>query len=195
VSALPADIDPESRNRLPLVKREDFDDAGKAIFDAHTTRAKSLAGLQGPMGIRLHDPALSAVSQPLNRYLRFEAGLDERLREVAILATARELDSQFEWCAHEAEGTRVGLAPELIDTIRHRGPVDGLPEDVAATILLVRESLGSHRVTPATYARALKALGAKALLSYVSLIGNYASTAILLHVFDQQLPEGASGSL
>lgn len=195
MSALPSDIDPESRNRMPLVKREDFDAAGKAVFDDYATHAKSLVGLRGPMGIRLHNPALSVVSQPLNRYLRFEAGLDERLREVAILATARELDSHFEWCAHETEGARVGLAPELIEAIRLRKPVDDMPEEFAAMILLVRESLGAHRVTPATYARAVKAIGVKALLNYVSLIGNYASTAILLNVFDQQLPEGKSSSL
>ena len=195
MSALPTDIDPESRNRMPLVKREDFDDAGKAVFDTYAAHTSSLVGLRGPMGIRLHNPALSAVSQPLNAYLRFEAGLDERLREVAILATARELDSTFEWCAHETEGARVGLAPEWIEAIRLRGPVDGLPEDVAVMILLVRESLGRHRVTSATYARAVKAVGVKALLNYVALIGNYASTAILLNVFDQHLPEGTSDSL
>ena len=39
----------------------------------------------------------------LNRYLRFEAGFTPRMREIAILATAREMDSQFEWCAHEPE--------------------------------------------------------------------------------------------
>ena len=195
MSALPTDIDAESRNRLPLVKRDDFDETGKAVFDRYATHAQSLVGLQGPTGLRLHDPALSAVSQPLNLYLRFEAGLDEKLREVAILATARELDSHFEWCAHETEGLRVGLTREVIDTIRRRKPVDGLPEEFAALIQLVRESLGDHRVTPATYARAVKAVGMKPLLNYVSLIGNYASTAILLNVFDQQLPEGKSSSL
>lgn len=195
MSALPTDIDAESRNRMPLVKRDDFDSDGKAIYDEYAAHAKSLVGLQGPTGLRLHNPALAAVSQPLNLYLRFDAGLDERLREIAILAAARELDSHFEWCAHEAEGARVGLAPEVIDVIRRRKPITGLPEEFAAMIQLVRESLGDHRVTPATYARAVKAFGMKPLLNYVSLIGNYVSTAILLNVFDQQLPEGKSSSL
>jgi 4-carboxymuconolactone decarboxylase len=195
VSTLPTDIDAESRNRMPLAKRDNLDAAGKAIFDEYATHAKSLAGMQGPTGLRLHNPALSAVAQPLNLYLRYDAGLDEKLREIAILGTARELDAHFEWVAHEAEGLRVGLSPELIDVIRRRKPVDGLPEQFAAMIVLVRESLGDHRVTPATYARALKAFGMVPLLNYVSLIGNYASTAILLNVFDQQLPEGKSSSL
>ena len=195
MSDLPADIYPESRNRMPLVKRDDFDDNGKAIYDTFAAHSTSLVGLQGPIGLRLHNPLLSQVAQPLNLYLRFEAGLDEKLREVAILATARELDSAFEWCAHETEGLRVGLTADLIEIIRSRKPVDGLSESYAAMILLVRESVGAHRVTSATYARALAAVGMKPLLNYVSLISNYASTAILLNVFDQQLPEGKSNTL
>jgi 4-carboxymuconolactone decarboxylase len=177
------------------VKRDDFNREDQEIFDAYAAHSKSLVGLQGPIGLRLHNPQLSAVSQPLNLYLRFAAGLDEKLREVAILAAAREFDSQFEWCAHEAEGLHVGVTADVIEIIRKRGPVDGLTEEFAAVILLVRESLGQHRVTAATYARALQALGMKPLLNYVSLVANYVSTAILLNVFDQQLPEGKSNSL
>jgi alkylhydroperoxidase family enzyme len=50
----------------------------------------------------------------LNRYLRYDAGLGGRVRELAILITARELDSQFEWAAHEQSSTgsiRTGSTP------------------------------------------------------------------------------------
>jgi hypothetical protein len=42
---MPADIDPQSGFRLPLPKREDLDDAGKAHYDrvaAPSTRAPSI---------------------------------------------------------------------------------------------------------------------------------------------------------
>ena len=39
------------------------------------------------------------------------------MRELAILVTARELDSQFEWAAHEAEATREGISRDIIDII------------------------------------------------------------------------------
>ena len=44
----------------------------------------------------------------MNRYLRNKSGIEPRLRELAILATARELDSQFEWAAHEDEAQARG---------------------------------------------------------------------------------------
>ena len=58
--ALPADVYPESRFRLPLPKRDDFDDAGKKVFDRIVDPARnSLVGLQGPAGIRLASPRLA----------------------------------------------------------------------------------------------------------------------------------------
>src|SRR4051794_23964621 len=62
----------------------------------------------------------SCVNPAVNQYLRHESGLGARLRELAILATARELDSQFEWAAHEKEALRAGVPAEVIDTIKHR---------------------------------------------------------------------------
>jgi 4-carboxymuconolactone decarboxylase len=49
---------------------------------------------------------------------------------------------------------------------------------------------GSHRVSAATYARALKAFGPKNLVDLTVLIGEYSSTAVLLATFDQQLAAG-----
>jgi len=172
-----------------------MDDDGKRVFDEFAHHARSLVGLQGPTGIRLHDPELARFSQPLNQFLRYDAGLDERLREIVILATAREFDQHFEWCAHEAEATRLGISAEIVDAIRRRTPLDALPEADAVMITLVREALRDHRVTPETFARARDLVGIKALVNYVSLIGNYASTAVLLTTFDQQLPEGKTSTL
>ena len=45
----------------------------------------------------------------MSRSLRVEAGFSGRVREVAILITARCCDSQFEWAAHEDEALREGV--------------------------------------------------------------------------------------
>src|SRR5690348_8317523 len=92
---MPSDIDPQSGFRLPLPKREDLDEAGKAHYDRATAPGASIAGLQGPTGIGLYSPKAAAHARALNRYLRFEAGFVPRIREIAILTTAREMDSQF----------------------------------------------------------------------------------------------------
>ena len=90
----PEDVDPQSGCRLPLPRRQELDEAGQRIYDSLVDpKGETIRGLRGPGGIFLHSPELSRYSRPLNHYLRREAGLGGRVRELAILTTARELDS------------------------------------------------------------------------------------------------------
>src|ERR687888_310914 len=84
--SMPSDIDPQSGFRLPLPRREDLDEAGKRTYDRGTTPGASIAGLQGPAGVQLYTKAGEQLSA-LNRYLRFQAGIGPRVREIAILIT------------------------------------------------------------------------------------------------------------
>ncbi|HWD60423.1 MAG TPA: carboxymuconolactone decarboxylase family protein [Stellaceae bacterium] len=192
----PDDIDPESGCRLPLPRRDGLSTEDQAIYDSVVAPgAGNLRGLRGPGGIQLHSPELTRRSRPVNRYLRFEAGLGGRVRELAILVAARELDSQFEWAAHEAEARHEGIATGLIDIVRHRRALDGVAEADAAIIALGREIFGARKVSPATYARALAQFGRRALVDLVALMGNYAATAALLTAFDMQLDPGVEPGL
>src|SRR5438445_12371981 len=85
--SMPSDIDPQSGFRLPLPKREDLDEAGKAHYDRATAPGASIAGLQAPTGTGLYSPQAAAHARALNRYLRFEAGFGPRIRELASRTT------------------------------------------------------------------------------------------------------------
>ena len=126
----------------------------------------------------------------LNRYLRFEAGFTPRVREIAILTTAREMDSQFEWCAHEPEALKEGVEPGIIDVIKQRKSTAGLDETDAAIIELGREIFRDHKVTADTFARVKALFGPHKLVELVMLMGNYAGTAALLAAVDMQLHAG-----
>ncbi len=184
----PQDIYPESGYRLPLPKRDDFDEDGKNIFDkiSHPDRRR-LAGMRGPSGIRLQSPKLAEKANALNKYLRYESGFSARVREVAILITAREMDSQFEWTAHEPAALKEGVPQEIIDIIKYRKSVKGAPETDAVIIQFGRQLFGQKKVSSETFAHALKIFGPKKLVELVSLMANYASTALLLCAFDMQL--------
>lgn len=187
-----SDIHPDSGCRLPMVRREDLDEAGQKVFDHHVAPGTdSLAGLKGPGGVRLHSPKLSALLRPVAKYLRFDTGLSTKEREIAILITAREMDSRFEWAAHEPEALRQGVAQATIDVIKYHRPTAGLAEEDAVIIDLGREAMGAHKVSSATYQRAIKHFGAKKLVDLMGLIGNYMATATLLCVFDNQPPKDA----
>jgi 4-carboxymuconolactone decarboxylase len=186
----PSDIDPHSGFRLPLPKREDLDDAGKRAYDRANTPGKTIVGLRGPAGIHLYSTGTVDAHNTLNSYLRFQAGFDPKIREVAILSVAREMDSRFEWAAHEPEALQVGVPAEVIDVIKHKKSTQGLDETYAAIIELGRQVLGDHKVTSAAFARVKALFEPTKLVQLVMLMGVYSSTAILLAAFDMQVPDG-----
>jgi 4-carboxymuconolactone decarboxylase len=187
---MPSDIDPRSGFRLPLPNREDLDEAGKATYDRATKPGATIAGLQGPAGIQLFSPKTAPFHTAMNRYLRFEAGFTPHVREVAILTTAREMDSQFEWVAHEPEALKEGVPQNTIDVIKHRRSTAGLDETDATVIELGRQIWKDHKVKSETFAKAKAIFGPNKLIELVMLMGNYAGTAALLATVDMQLHAG-----
>jgi 4-carboxymuconolactone decarboxylase len=122
-----------------------------------------------------------------NQYLRFESALDRRLTELAILVTARELDSQFEWAAHEPAALKEGLEPKIIDVVKRRRPVTGLGKKEALIVGFGRELFRTRKLRSRTFSRAVDVFGRRGVLELAALMGNYAGTALILAVVDQQL--------
>src|SRR3954468_8944911 len=189
-TSMPSDIDPQSGFRLPLPKREDLDETARQTLDEAAKPGASIAGLQGPAGVQLYSPKTTRQLRALNRYLRFEAGISPRIREIAILATAREMDSQFEWVAHEPEALKEGVPQNVVDVIKYRRSTEGIDETDALIIELGRQLWRNHKVKPETFARLKTIFGSNKLVELVMLMGNYAGTAALLTAVDMPLHAG-----
>src|ERR1700728_3791974 len=97
-AAFPKDVYPETGNRLPAIKRDSMDDAGKKQFDIHAQ-----ADFFGPGAIRLYSPTVAEDMGAVNDFLRNKSGLDQQTVQLVILVTAREFDSEYVWTAHEPQ--------------------------------------------------------------------------------------------
>lgn len=189
--------DADSLSRLPLPRREEMDAEEQSIFDRlialNTSAARKSTGpalgLRGPSGITLHSPRLAQAMTQMNEYLRFEAGLPEPLREIAILVVAREADSAYEWAAHEPVARRVGVADEIIASIRDRSSLDDIDAESACLIKLIREAVSARRVDPEIFEAALERFGARRLVDLVALASQYLGTAMMLRTFELRMPE------
>ena len=193
--SIPSDIYADSGNRLPLIQRDKLPEEYRPVYDQTAGDPRSVVGLRGPGGIRLYSPKLAALSRPASQFLRFEQGLADRYAELAILVAARELDSQFEWAAHEPAARRAGLAGAAIEVVKHRQSPSTLDDPERTIIELGRQAMHDHRVTSETFARAHELFGTEVLINLVELMGRYMATAILLCTFDQQLPPGQEPQL
>ena len=177
---LPKDIYPDTGNRFPSVKREALNDAGKKIYDARVDAF-------GPGSIRLYSQPVADAMTGVNDYLRRKSGLEPRLVELAILVTAREMDCEYVWTAHEPAAQKAGLQQEIIDIVKYRRPLTKLGEKEAVIVQLGRDSIGKHKVASDTFARAVKLFGNQGVVNVVSLMGDYAATTMLLNVADQRV--------
>jgi hypothetical protein len=181
IASFPDDVHAESRGRLPIVDRASLTPEQQADYDEHISpETTSLAGIYGPGGLRLHGSPEGTEGDHMSR----------RIKELIRLVVSRELDQAFEWEAHEPVGLANGLEPEIINVVRYRRSLDGVPETEAAIIQLGREYFQTHKVTSETYARALAALGPRDLIDMCVLMGDYTETAILLTVNDVHVEYG-----
>jgi len=192
VARLPKDVDRASLSRLPLLERAELDAEGQKHYDTVVSpRSRTLVGLRGPSGIWLHSPRLAGYLRDANQYLRFATALDRRLTELAILVTARELDNQFEWTAHEPAALAEGLPAEIIEIVKRRRPIARLGKRLgkkeAVIIACGRELFGKRKLSSATFARAVDLFGRRGVLELAALMGNYAMTAVILNAVDQHV--------
>ncbi len=177
-ASLPDDVHPESRGRLPIVNRADLDDDGKTRYDRYMSPdSTSLAGIQGPGGIRLHASTDKSPSK-----------VTPRIRELVRLAISREMDQDFEWTMHEPVALKEGLSQRTIDVIKYKRSLSGVPEDEAAVIQMVREVFQDHKVSSETYAELTEHFGRKDLIQITELMGGGMNSFFLLFMFDVHLP-------
>ncbi len=192
---LPNDIFTDSLARLPQVQRGDLDSVGKAAFDTYVRPGTGYeTGLRGPIGVWMNSPELAQALFDVRQRVRYGSDRDQRLTELAIISTAREINNQYEYTAHEPLARTAGLEQEIIDIVRYRKPIDGggnidgLGETEKVIIQFAREVISEEKVSSETFARALAIFGDEGVMDLTGLIGYYSFVAITLKAFDVQRP-------
>ena len=188
-AALPADIHPDSLNRLPVVKREQMDEKGKQVYDHVAGGAGKIASPTGPASIELYSPGAAEPLRTLNEYLRRQGNLlGNSITELAILVAAREGDSQYVWSAHEPAALKAGVAQPVIDVVKYNRDVAGAGEKETVVIRMGRQLLREHKLDSTTFAKAVQLFGTQGTVELVTLMGDYTLNGLLLDALDQHLP-------
>ena len=138
-------------SRLPTLTREELDPEAQAVWDKV---AGSRGGVRGPFALLIHHPSLAERVAEVGAILRFQSRLSGADRELAILATGREVDAAYEWAAHEPIGLKEGTRPEAIAVIRDKQPTTGLLPREAVIIDIIRSLYHEHRIPDELYAQA-----------------------------------------
>ncbi len=180
-------------SRLTMLAPEDMSDAQRRVADEITSGPRRR--LAGPFNAWLRSPELADRAQKLGAFLRFGTSLSKRLKELAILVTARHWNAQFEWHAHEPEALDGGLDPDIIAAIRARRRPDFTNADEELVYQVSRALHEDHRIDDALYARSIETLGEGGTAELVGLLGYYTLVSMTLNAFDVPLPDGVAPPL
>jgi 4-carboxymuconolactone decarboxylase len=183
---------PTGPERLPPLADAALSAAQRRAVEAITQGPRGRLG--GPFKALLRSPELCQRTQMLGEYLRYDSGITPRLRELAILATARHWRQNYEWNAHAPLAERAGLPRALIDALAAGRSPDPLADDEAAVLGFCNELHKTHGVTDAVYERTREALGEVGVVELCGICGYYALLAMVLNVARTSLPPGAEAA-
>lgn len=188
-SKLSADLDPQSRARLPYLKKSDLDTKGQKIFDTLPGAGKDEI-LRGPLAFSAWNPAVAQALHDLHDAAVPGGTLDPHTRELAILVACRETNYNLEWNGHEASGLKAGLDSRVIDVVRYNRPLAGLNEKDASVIRFGRQMLHDRKVDSATFAKAIELWGKRGTMDMVAVMSTYAVSGYFAIAVDERSAEG-----
>ena len=178
--------------RLPSVNRDQLSPEDQAYFDEI---AESRGSVRGPYGVLLHSPKLAARVAATGAYVRFEFDLSEALKEVVILATAREIKSQYEFAAHARLARSAGVSDDTIRSIAQGTAPQGLSGDEALLVQYAQELLRDHKISDTTFNAVQARLGDQGTVGLTGLIGHYLLVGQFLAALDVELGAGMTPEL
>jgi 4-carboxymuconolactone decarboxylase len=174
--------------RLPsITKKEQVAAEDHAVFDSIVA---SRGGVQGPFTAFMNSPEVSGRVAHLGAYVRFEGSLDMRVRVLAAMVVARELEAMYVWGAQTGGARRQGVPEETITAIRENHS-RGIPAEDAQIVDFTRQLLRKHRVDDATFKAMQARFGNDELVQLTTAIGYYSLLAMTVNMAEVEPAAGA----
>ena len=144
----------------------------------------------GPFNAWLRSPDLGNRLQNVGEYIRYRTSLPLRLNEFAILITARQWTSQYEWYAHYPLARKAGLDAKVADELALGKRPSAMRDDEAAVYEFCIQLHRTQNVDDATFNRALALFGEKGVVDLIGVSGYYTPVSMTLNVAQVTPPEG-----
>ena len=151
---------------------------------------ESRGAVQGPFTMLLHCPPLAERVMRLGAYVRFEDKLDHRVRVLAAMTAARELDAVYVWGAQTGQARRQGVPEATITAIREKHS-RGIPAEDAQIVEFTRDLICKHRADDATVKTLRQRFGDEQFIELTGTIGYYGMLAMTANACELEAAPGA----
>ena len=193
------DVQSADTRRFQLIPIDKLTPEQQALTDAIKSgpRAKLASSgaskpgpLGGPFNVWLRSPGIGNLVQQLGEEIRFRSSLAGKLNELAILVTARNWTSQYEWVAHHKLALEGGLDPKIADAIAQGQRPAGMDADETLVYEFSSELQQTQGVSDALHARAVARFGERGVVDLISVNGFYVLVSMCLNVDRTPVPPG-----
>ena len=150
----------------------------------------SRGAIQGPFTMFLHSPELAGRLAHLGAYVRFEGSLDMRVRVLAAMTVARELEAMYVWGAQTGGARKLNVPESTITAIRENHS-RGIPPEDAQIIDFTRQLMRKHRVDEATVKALIGRFGTDGFIQLTGAIGYYAMLSMTVNACELEPAPGA----
>jgi len=144
----------------------------------------------GPFNAWLRSPELGMRMQAVGAQVRFKSSIPNKLNELAILITAREWTSQYEWYAHHTLAMKAGLDPAIAEDVANGKRPANMKEDEAAVYDFCIQLHRTKKVDDANFKRVKALFGEQGVIDLVGVSGYYSLVSMTLNVAEVPVPDG-----
>jgi len=176
--------------RIPPLRAEEWSEEQRQLLD-YAWRKGGFYNVIGTLA--RHMEASKRIGQMGAHVMGPTSTLTARDRELLILRTAWNCQSEYEWAQHVQLGLKAGLSEQEIEFCR------GATEEVVLaahekSLLRAADELHAHqRIADDTWAALLEHYDELQLMDIVFAVGQYTMIAMALKTFGTPLDEGLPG--
>jgi 4-carboxymuconolactone decarboxylase len=174
--------------RVPPLVIDALTDEQRRAYDA--IAAGPRGSVRGPLEVWLQSPTLAQRAQELGAFCRYGSSLPPRLSELAIVVTAAHWRAGYEWQAHAPMASAAGISNAVLDAIRTGGAPTFEHDDERIVHRFATELLGTHRISDATWQSAQNALGMRAVIDLIGVLGYYGLISMTINACEIPIAAG-----
>jgi 4-carboxymuconolactone decarboxylase len=138
----------------------------------------------------LHCPPLAGHLEAIGGYVRFQGSLDMRVRVLAAMTVARELEAVYVWGAQTGGARKLNVPESTITAIRENHS-RGIPPEDAQIVDFTRQLMRKHRIDDATAKALIGRFGNDGFIQLTGAIGYYSMLAMTVNACELEAAPGA----
>jgi 4-carboxymuconolactone decarboxylase len=155
-----------------------------------TEIAVAKRGTGGSFNISVRDPDGGQLFFDMGDRVRFHMSVPDKLKELAIILTARYWGAQFEWLAHRRAAVQAGLSEDKVKAIAEGTRPVGMSADEDAVYNFITELFKTKQSSDATFAAVRNVAGERGVVDLIVSAGYYQAVSMSMNT--DRLPVNAN---